>query len=67
LFIDNLIQENSLSDMQQLWIKNLHFLTESEISLDLSVAVFRSFFKRKQEWTASSPSRCHMVTTKPSL
>jgi len=67
LFIDNLIQENSLSDIQQSWIKNLQFLTESEISLDLSVAVFRSFFKRKQEWTASSPSRCHMVTTKPSL
>jgi hypothetical protein len=47
--------------------KNLQFLTESEISLDLSVAVFRSFFEREQEQTASSPSRCHMVTTKPSL
>ncbi len=50
----------SLSDLQREWIQQFKILVSDEISLQLSIDDFQSFFRSKQECTSSSLSRRHM-------
>ncbi len=59
-FIDSIPFNISLSPSQIEWIDSLTTILHDEIPLTISIEDFKSFFKRKREGTASSPSGRHI-------
>jgi hypothetical protein len=59
-FLSDFVSEYDLSETERAWVTELERRLDIEISTTIHVSDFISFFKKRKERTASSPSGRHM-------